>query len=164
MKEADFTAKINEKLKDKSIKYCQARGLAMDENPVYALKVHNTLTSGVPDCYYEGYGTILWAEYKYVNRRLFPPSPSGRVDRPRYFTPGVSPLQNEWLSRTFTNATTGNIEVPLRWLAWVVVGTPEQVFVIDKPPFDRRMCSSYDSPMSHGEFVAELFDTLLGLN
>jgi hypothetical protein len=54
---------------------------------VYKLKNHNAYVGGIADCWYSGYYTDLWIEYKYVS-----------VTRPiAPVVPALSPQQFMWI-------------------------------------------------------------------
>lgn len=88
MIEAGYTRAIHSKLKP---------------TPVYAWKIADRFTNGVPDAYYSGPKSDLWIEYKFLQS---PPK--------RAFTPKLSALQIKWLNDRYDEGR--NVAV--------IVGTP----------------------------------------
>jgi len=54
---------------------------------VYAWKISDRFTAGVPDAYYSGPATDLWVEYKHIPK---PPKTTNQC-------PALSSLQQKWL-------------------------------------------------------------------
>lgn len=63
---------------------------------VYAWKIHDNITSGIPDCYFSGPARDLWIEFKYASKL---PKSINLVTRPG--SPCLSPKQTNWLDRRY---------------------------------------------------------------
>ena len=83
---------------------------------VYRWKVHDVITNGIPDCYYDSiHGRNLWVEYKW--RPTLPKKPDTVI------VPELSALQRAWLGERFDRG----------FDVRVIVGTPQGGIIYHDP-------------------------------
>ena len=82
---------------------------------VYRQGMGLTATNGTPDMYYEGDRSILWVEYKWINKM-----PESIDLRHRKTSPKLSKLQQRWLRR----ATANHVRTA------VILGSPEGAVIM----------------------------------
>lgn len=80
---------------------------------LHVWKIDANAANGVPDCWYSGNGGDVWVEYKYQDARPYT----------------LSRLQNDWLTSRHNEGRR----------CWLVVGTPDGVYVCDKPPYAEKL-------------------------
>lgn len=85
---------------------------------VYAWKISDRFTSGVPDTFYCGDKGLLFIEYKYI--KLLPK---------RSFTPKLSDLQKLWLNERLNNG------IPVA----VIVGTSQGSIILEEGEWNYKV-------------------------
>lgn len=88
---------------------------------VYAWKIADRFTNGVPDAYYSGAKGDIWVEYKFLKELP-----------KRNFTPKLSELQKQWLNNRYEEGR--NVAV--------IVGTPKGGFILVNKAWNTKVSAN----------------------